>query len=342
MERVGIYSRGEDQFDSKGTIVESIERNNRKLIRVKIDEREEGSPLEDGFLFSYPLGKIYIQYPNKEGYERFEFVDTSLKLDKEGGLVFRDTPITDAEIDEEIYSIIEAKLQKAVKTYIAHGNDKNARTIIADSIDTVWPTLDKEIVVYRGQLNTNEIKTVPAPPRYFFSTSSSPEVSTRESFFSHEEKCCLFIIHVQPGVKYYNIGNDATMLEAEILIEGNGTFYQDKQRSSTGFRRLTLGDLINRIGDVRADDLEGEQKALVNVYIQHFYPNRFNIPAGEDEIEEYQEILDSLKTLDNSELQRTIGVFEAYYFPPTREGGRKRRKTYRNKKNRRRHTRKRT
>ena len=338
MERVTINSRVTgNTFNTTGTITESVQRNNRTIVKVRIDSGEEGSTLEDGILFSYPEGKIYIRYPNGQT-RRFEFINTTYDFTS---FTDRETPMTDAEIDKEIYNEIERNLKEAVKTYVRHGNDQKAKNIIADSIDTVWPTVDKERIVYRGQLNAQEIKTAPAPPRYFFSTSSDPSVSTKESFFSQEEKCCLFILHIQPSVKYFEVTYDLAppnFFESEVLIEGNGTFYQDNGKRSIGFRQLTLGDLVNKIKNAKVDT----EINLINVYIEHFHPKRLNqhTLTDEDIAEgEHQIFLDSLKTLEASELQTKIGVFETYYFPPTRQGGRRnRRKTYRN---RRRHTRKR-
>lgn len=347
MERVAIHSgKSGDVFDTTGTIVESVQRNNRTIIKLKIDEGEEGSTLEDGVLFSYPAGRIYITYPDGQ-IKRFEFVNTVIDPET---YIPRDTPLTDAEIDKTIYDRIEINykrierdLKEAVKTYVRHGNDQKARAKIADSIDTVWPAVDEEMIVYRGQLKAQEIRTAPAPPRYFFSTSSDPVVSSTAPFFSEEEKCCLFILHIQPGVKYFEVSYDLVpdnFFESEVLIEGNGTFYQDKEKRSIGFRQLTLGDLVNKVKNANVD--VGTELNLINVYIEHFQPKRINqnrltdqdIADGEDQL-----FFDSLKTLEASELQTKIGVFETYYFPPAREGGRrKRRKTYRN---RRRHTRKR-
>ena len=228
--------------------------------------------------------------------------------------------MTDAEIDEaitkeiEILDSAEAELLKklklqldaAVRTYVRHGNDKNAKEIIARNIDRLWPTLDKEITVYRGQLNAQEIKTSPAPPRYFFSTSEMDSVSTGLKFFSHTDKCCLFILHIQPGVKYFTVTSDLAggEIEKEILIEGNGTFYQDKEKTTSGFRQLTLQEVK-------------QKKNILDTYNQFFRTEK--------------------------DTTKKVGVFEAYYFPPTRQGGRRnRRKTYRIKKLRRRQTRKRT
>lgn len=331
MERINIYWRGTDKFDTSGTIVESGTRKNRRTIKVKIDEGKEGIVLEDGFLYSHPTGEYWVQYPNKEGYERFDF-QPIVTFD---ATTFSVREQTNDEMDKEMYEAIERKMKKAVKTYVQHGNDQKARATITDSIDTVWPTVDKEMIVYRGQLNAQEIRTAPAPPRYFFSTSSDPGVSTREAFFSQEEKCCLFILHIQPGVKYFKVAYDLVppnFFESEVLIEGNGTFYQDKEKRSIGFHQLTLGDLVNKVKNANVNTDLG----LINVYIEQYQPKRINQSILTDEdlaTGEHQNFLDSLKTLEASELQTKIGVFETYYFPPTRQGGRR---------TRRRQTRKRT
>ena len=48
MERVTINSRVTgNTFNTTGTITESVQRNNRTIVKVKIDDGEEGGPLED-------------------------------------------------------------------------------------------------------------------------------------------------------------------------------------------------------------------------------------------------------------------------------------------------------
>ena len=84
--------------------------------------------------------------------------------------------------------------------------------------------------------------------------------------------------------------NNGSLFEAEILVEGNGKFYQNKEKTVPGFREIPIEELnareINR-------GLFGEKT---------------HTKAGKI-------------------LEQKSGIFEAYYFPPeTRnnvEGGRR-------------------
>lgn len=327
-----------DTLTFSGDIIGIGERKGRKLIQFK-----SPSIFDNGILFSNPTGNITVTYSDRTK-EKFSFLNTVYDTET---FDLRETPMTLDEIDAKINKIITAskramevteedekdKLHDAISRYVYASNDRTARIEIINSIDTLWPTLDKELVVYRGQTgpkgeiteNTQKITTAPSS---FFSTSSEIDVSTVESFFSHKHKCCVFILHIQPGVKYFEVGDLSPREEYEFLIEGGGAFYIDKERTSSGFRQLTLGELVRNI----------EIPHNLHLYQFFFRPGR----KPNEELSK-EELVASTKTIDESELQKKIGVFEAYYFPPAREGGRrKRRKTYKNKKNRRRQTRKRT
>ena len=198
-------------------------------------------------------------------------------------------------------------LNQQVSQYVMNSNNMGLRSIIASKIDTYWPTLEKEVLVYRGQKDPfrQEITT---EPETFFSTSLNSQVASL-TFTSKKDKCCLFILHIQPGVKYYSLVGDintaiqnlnedrGSHFESEILIEGNGKFYQDREKTKPGFREIPMEELQAR-----------------------------NINAS----------LYGAKT--HSKNGRTVeqqsGIFEAYYFPPeTRNGGgrKKRRQTRRRK-----------
>ena len=327
-----------DTMTFSGDIIGIGERNGRKLIQFKAlfqGGKHYPSIFDDGILFSNPKGNITVTYSDRTK-EKFSFLDT---VNDTETYAPREIPMTLDELDAKINEIIAPKqvteedrnkLYNAIQRYVYASDDRTARIAIINSIDTLWPTLDKELVVYRGQTgpegeitkNTQKITTAPGS---FFSTSSEIDVSTMKSFFSHKHKCCVFILHIQPGVKYFEVGDLSNREEYEFLIEGGGTFYIDKEMTSSGFRQLTLGELVRNI------------EIPDNLYLYKYFFRQGRKPN--EELSE-EELVASTKTIDESELQKKVGVFEAYYFPPTREGGRrKRRKTYKNKKNRRRQTR---
>jgi hypothetical protein len=120
-------------------------------------------------------------------------------------------------------------------------------------------------------------------------------------------------------VKYYNVSKEASgnMMETEVLLEGNGVFYTDRERRNPGVRQLTFGEVM-----ARRDELGIFEETLIG-----------RTAAG-DVISANAIVREGARPED------LVGIFEGYYFPPGSGG--KRRKTSRNKrKTRRRLTRKR-
>lgn len=280
----------------KGQIVKQI-KTTRTILQLEIEDDDYRT---DGVFYSMPDGPYELRYEGKTA--RFDFLPfwgTTIAEDKLG-----DT------IEQTIREDAEQRLKTNIEKYVKNGNDVNAKKEITKTIDLVWRTMDTETLVYRGQKRAQEIRT---SPQSFFSTSKDATVATESTFFSYEEKCCLFVLHIQPGVKYYNVGSlSGGLLETEMLIEGNGKFYKDKGKTLLGFRQLTVQELLFKKNELNIN----------SIYLEFFRSGK-----------------DLPKELQQTELQKKTGVFEAYYFPPA-TGGRKRRNTYR-KKNRRRQTRRR-
>lgn len=275
-----------DPYKIEGIIVDSKQQNNRRVLNITSDD-DDGSFANDGIFYSDPEGRYSVTKKSEKQAERFVFLDTTIG----------ENSMTPDEIDRAIKDDLKDrllfKLPYYIDTYVKHGNDKEVRQKITETIP-YWQTLDHEKVVYRGQKRSEEIRT---QPQYFFSTSSVISVARRSDFFDENVMCCLFILHVQPGVKYYEIPNKSTRdFEYEVLLEGNGVFYTEKDQRSRGFHQLTFEEAINR-NIIGIDEYTPEDRT------------------------------------------KKVGIFEAWYFPPT-AGGRKRRKTYK-KKNRRRQTRRR-
>lgn len=194
----------------------------------------------------------------------------------------------------------EKKMKELMHAYVMNSNDKRVRSGISEVMYT-WPELNREIIVFRGQRNpmVQEIRT---SPETFFSTSLDWWLANHQ-FTSEKDQCCLFVIRAQPGVKYYStVGeieeairkynnvraqkegaetafNEYAGFEEEVLLEGNGQFYQDKEKTRPGFRELTAEELV-----------------------------ALGIDFGERPMTHQQ----SEKTV-----KQTTGVFEAYYFPRT-------------------------
>jgi hypothetical protein len=202
--------------------------------------------------------------------------------------------------------------------YIENSTNEHTKELITQGINRFWSTLENEITVFRGQQNPliQEIKT---KPKSFFSTSLDEFIAINK-FISSEHNCCLFVIHAQPGVKYYSTFDDMyevadrlkrdrqgeeieepekSTFEGEVLLEGNGQFFQDRAKTVPGFRELSFEE-VDALG-------------LTEIDKSSFGPKNHG-----------------------SGVKQTTGIFEAYYFPPAVEGGRrKKRKTRKQRKQKR-------
>jgi hypothetical protein len=203
----------------------------------------------------------------------------------------------------------KALYNEIIRQYIKNSTNEDIKRRIINKIDRTWPTLEKEVLLFRGQQNpfAQEIKT---QKHTFFSTSLDEHIASHK-FTSLENKCCLFVIHAQPGLKYYSTVPDMYEVadkykrgrqgeeieespegsfEDEVLLEGNGQFFQDKEKTTPGFRELSFEE-VDALG-------------LTEIDKTSFGPKNHG-----------------------SGIKQTTGIFEAYYFPPAVEGGRRKRKT---------------
>jgi hypothetical protein len=153
---------------------------------------------------------------------------------------------------ENIPSITQKEKDILIKYVVDHSIDKSGIEIV-EQLCKKQPKVT--MTLYRGHSpnytndyeEDNSHKTI--MPRKWFSTSSSKEIS--EDRFTNKtnkkidrnEKCCLFIIHVEdvPVIdinKYIGdeIGDKSD--EDEFIVLGGGTFYQDEKQEEKGFKLL--------------------------------------------------------------------------------------------------------
>lgn len=110
--------------------------------------------------------------------------------------------------------------------------NKNVNQGVQKLINSQHP-LKHELIVYRGHKNSpNTIN-----PRNWFSTSSSIKIA-RDEYAGKE--CCLFKIHVQPGISVLHVNNLLNNIEMykdenEIIVNGGGEFFKDSKKSEVGF-----------------------------------------------------------------------------------------------------------
>ena len=250
--------------------------------------------------------QLYMSDNNKirELYHTYNFVAYPTPLKNENILRMNKEKQEEEEREaREKRASNEDKMKELMSAYVMNSNDIRVKSSISTVMYT-WPELNREIIVFRGQSNpmVQEIRT---RAESFFSTSLDWWLANQQ-FTSEKDQCCLFVIRAQPGVKYYstvgeiedairkynnvrakkegaeNVLDEQSAFEEEVLLEGNGQFYQDKEKTRPGFRELTAGELV-----------------------------ALGIEFGERPMRHQQ----SGKTVN-----QTTGVFEAYYFPRTGTG----------------------
>lgn len=198
-------------------------------------------------------------------------------------------------------------LKKTISNYVMNSDNWYTRQRLL-KLSHLWPTLEREIIVFRGQKNPM-VQEIFTKPYSLFSTTMDHSTAV-DTFTSPRYKCCLFVIHAQPGLKYllrpgdnrslnelikpYNNAraqtndtknnendmNNEGRFEDEVILEGNGQFFQDKEKTVPGFREMTVDEL-----------------------------NALKIDIGERPM---------THTKNGKSVKQTTGVFEAYYFPPER------------------------
>jgi hypothetical protein len=128
-------------------------------------------------------------------------------------------------------------VKESTRSSLLLGNIKTIEERIQSILDRVSP-LTEERIVYRGHQSYS--KTI--IPSSWFSTSSDLE-KVHSQHISEYADCCLFKIHLLPGIQCFPIddlikasGKNATGFdESEIIVNGGGVFYADKELTRPGF-----------------------------------------------------------------------------------------------------------
>lgn len=105
------------------------------------------------------------------------------------------------------------------------------------------PPLNKELIVYRGHKDSPSYIS----PRKWFTSSLKHSIAKSEY---SGNRCCIFEIHVQPGIQTLNVNkllkDNGIVLEkykdeSEIIINGGGEFFKDSEKSEPGFFTVSEG-----------------------------------------------------------------------------------------------------
>jgi hypothetical protein len=121
--------------------------------------------------------------------------------------------------------------KKHLEEYVLRNENLKEFSKTSDS----WPLLKDEIIVYRGHNHSENIRN-----SSFYSTSKDIDL-VYNNFTG--ESCCIFKIHVMPGIKFIDVnkimGSHHRYAEdKEIILDGTGDFYKDKQREIKGFTEI--------------------------------------------------------------------------------------------------------
>lgn len=174
---------------------------------------------------------------------------------------------------EQSHKALRHWVTQSTKTNKLAGNALTIEQRIQNLLNASPPLTD-EIVVYRGHS--------PGSPtiysdRGWFSTSPDLDKVLRQHI-SNDTTCCLFKIHILPGIKYINV--DATIEraglektgydESEIIVNGGGTFYANPKLTTIGFTEINPAERITNIETGRVSGSMGHKKVFGHL-VKHKY-----------------------------------------------------------------------
>lgn len=151
---------------------------------------------------------------------------------------------------EQNHAALRHWVTQSTKTNKLDGNALTIEQRIQNLLNASPPLTD-EILVYRGH---SPVSPTIYSDRGWFSTSSDINKVLRQHI-SDGTSCCLFKIHILPGIKYINV--DATIEraglentgydESEIIVNGGGTFYANPELTRVGFTEINPAERITNI-----------------------------------------------------------------------------------------------
>lgn len=174
---------------------------------------------------------------------------------------------------EQSYKALRHWVTESTKSNKINGNALTIEQRIQNLLNASQP-LKREMIVYRGH--------GPDSPRIYsnrgwFSTSSDINKVLRQHV-SDDTTCCLFKIHVLPGIKCINV--DATIEraglektgydESEIILNGGGTFYANPELTKVGFKEIEPAERITNITTGRVIE-RMEHKRVFGHLVKHKY-----------------------------------------------------------------------
>lgn len=167
---------------------------------------------------------------------------------------------------------------ESTRTARAPGNSLTVEARIQTIINNQAP-LEEELVVFRGHTRDRPYIL----PESWFSTSTN-EAKVRRQHIANGASCCLFKIHVLPGVKVLHV--DAILREAglkptgydesEVIVDGKGFFYETP-RGTSGYRSLGNRGGVQVLETWYSPvDLEVRTELTANRLVDRISPNEYN------------------------------------------------------------------
>ena len=174
---------------------------------------------------------------------------------------------------EQNHAALRHWVTQSTKTSKLDGNALTIEQRIQNLLNASPPLTD-EIVVYRGH---SPVSPTIYSDRGWFSTSSDLN-KVLHQHISDNTSCCLFKIHILPGIKYINV--DATIEraglentgydESEIIVNGGGTFYANPELTTVGFTEINPAERITNIKTGRVSGSMGH-KGVLGHLVKHKY-----------------------------------------------------------------------
>lgn len=135
---------------------------------------------------------------------------------------------------------LEMEEAKVLATYVENIGWSSAKRPIIHELLKKQPPIDKEIIVYRGIGNKNMQNDFRSN---WVSTSFAKNTAT---FFARNGGSVIKI-HLMPGTRIldvnayldkYTLLNELSSTEAELLVETNGDFYKDREKTEKGIKKI--------------------------------------------------------------------------------------------------------
>jgi hypothetical protein len=174
---------------------------------------------------------------------------------------------------EQSYKALRHWVTESTKSNKLDGNALTIEQRIQNLLNASPPLRD-EILVYRGH---SPVSPTIYSDRGWFSTSSDLDKVLRQHI-SDDTSCCLFKIHLVPGIKYINV--DATIEraglektgydESEIIVNGGGTFYANPELTKVGFKQIDPAERVTNITTGRVSGSMG-YTGLFGRLVKHKY-----------------------------------------------------------------------